>query len=158
MRVSNTLTLPDDIKQTILWYLENYWQVIAAIANQKNEVFFGGVMKDLDVPIHSTNTSDITSKKALLFTDFNLCEMAGWIRVINSAYKYFLEKDKDKANLLWYSFIYKTPEKKTKTKVIDSLHLSRDRYYKWLDSICGIIAVFAAGRKLIDLEVEDKAV
>lgn len=158
MRIGNTLTLPDDVKQTVLWYLENYWSVISAIVNQRNDILFGSVLKDLDVPIQNSQPSDVTFKKAELFTQLNLSEMIGWIRVINGTYKYFLERDKPKADLIWYTFIHVDPDKKTKTKIINGLHLSRDRYYKWLDAICGTIGIFAAGKRLITLDVDDKAI
>jgi hypothetical protein len=145
------MTIPENIKQEILWYFENYWNVVTTIANQRNEIIYKGIMRDeLDIPIHC-GTSDTTGKKALQLSNLDIDEMMDWIRVINDTYHYFQGNDKGKANLIWMTYLEKNPRRKTKNQVIDELFVSRDVYYNWINDICGIAGLKAASRKLIEI-------
>jgi hypothetical protein len=74
------MNIPDQIKQTVIWYLENYWSVIVTIANFRNDILFAGTMKDLDVPIQSGTISDVAMKKAIKLIDKDIDEMMDWIK------------------------------------------------------------------------------
>jgi hypothetical protein len=145
------MTMPDGIKQDILWYFENYWAIVATIANQRNDVIFEGVNKELGVPIRTNTISDITSKKAIRLTELDLDEMMDWVRVINETYQYYADKDKEKADLIWLTYLEKNPRRKTKLDIMDELFINRDSYYKWLDEICGVAGLMAATKKLVKI-------
>jgi len=140
-----------ELKQTIIWYLENYWNVIATIANARNDILFAGAMKEADVPVQTSTLSDISANKAIRLTELDLDEMMDWIKVINDSYHYFQGQDRRKANLLWLAYLEKNPNRKTKTEVMKQLFSDRKMFYRWFDDICIVIGLKAASRKLIEL-------
>jgi len=140
-----------ELKQTIIWYLENYWNVIATIANARNDILFAGVMEEADVPVQTSTLSDISANKAIKLTELDLDEMMDWIKVINDSYHYFQGQDRRKANLLWLAYLEKNPNRKTKTEVMKQLFSDRKMFYRWFDDICIVIGLKAASRKLIEL-------
>jgi hypothetical protein len=138
-----------ELKQTIIWYLDNYWNVIATIANFRNDIIFSGTMKDLDVPIPSGEISDVTFKKAVKLIDKNIDEMMDWIKIINDTYYYYRGNDVHKANLIYYTYIQKIPE--SKRELIQRIFVSQRAYYYWLDDICKVAGYKAISKKLIEL-------
>lgn len=145
------MSLPNKIKQEITWYLENYWGVVATIANARNDILFAGVMRDADVPIQTSTLSDVAANKAIKLTELDLDDMMGWIRTINDSYHYLQGQDKRKAELLWLAYLEKNPKRKNKTEIMDQLFCSRKAFYSWYDDICGVIGLKAASRKLIEI-------
>jgi hypothetical protein len=140
-----------ELKQIIIWYLENYWNVIATIANARNDVLFSGVMRETDVPVQTSTLSDVAANKAIKLTELDLDEMMDWIRVINDSYHYFQGQDQRKAKLLWLTYLEKNPKRKTKTEVMRQLFGDHKTFYRWFDEICNVIGLKAASRKLIEL-------
>jgi hypothetical protein len=140
-----------ECKQTVVWYLENYWNLIVTITNYRSDVLFAGTMKDFNMPVPSGKISDTVLTKAVKLIDRDIDEMIGWIKVINETYYYFKENDVKKADLIYYTYIQKNPKYKTRAEIIDRLFISRRAYYEWLDEICQVVGYKAAGKKLIEL-------
>jgi hypothetical protein len=139
-----------ELKQTVIWYLENYWNLIMTIANFRNDILYAGTMRDLEVPITSGMVSDTVLKKAVKLIDNDIDVMMDWIKVINETYYYFRETNAKKADLIYYTYIQKNPKYKTRAEIIDRLFISRRAYYEWLNDICQVAGYKAAGRKLIE--------
>ena len=145
------MTIPEKIKQEILWYLDNYWSVVATIGNARGEVLYKGTMKDLDIPFAPSGLSDVVSSKAIRLTQLDLDEMADWIRVVNDAYHYYRGHDVNKAKLIWLTYLESNPRRKSKIEIMGDLFVEKNAYYNWLDEICGVIALKAAGKRLIKI-------
>lgn len=145
------MTVPEKIKQEILWYLDNYWNVVTTIGNARDEVLYKGSMKDLDIPFAPSGVGDGVSSKAIKLTELDLDEMADWIKVINDAYYYFKGHDANKAKLIWLTYLESNPRRKTKIEIMNDLFVEKNAYYNWVDEICGVIALKAASKRLVKI-------
>lgn len=145
------MILPNDINDTIKWYLENYWGVIATIKERRDDILFGSPKQDYEVCIKKTSISDTTGFKAVQLTDSDTDDMIKWIKVINESYYYIRDKDDTKGELMRLIYFVKSPRRKSKSAIVDSLFISNDTYYNYLREIMGVIALKACKQKLIDI-------
>lgn len=141
----------EKIKQTVIWYLENYWNVIATIANFRNDVLYTGTLKELDVPVQTNTISNQTFARAVKLIDKDIDEMIDWVKVINETYYYYQGNDIRKASLIYYTYIQKNPKIKTKKEVIEKIFANNKTYYNWIDDVCKVAGFKAASKRLIEI-------
>lgn len=145
------MLIPSEVTATIMWYLENYWGIIATIAERRNDVLFSSPLKDLEVNIKKTTTSDVTGNKAVQLTELDTEDMINWIKTINESYQYICEKDETKGELMRLIYFVKSPHRKTQTAIIDSLFISNETYYNYIKEIRAVIALKACKNNLIEI-------